>query len=224
MFYLFVLCFFVCVFVLSFCLICAYLFYLHFLFFICAFLFLLRFIFFLFAVSFLLVFEPSGPPSSAHRVCRCHAPGIYMIAWFIAACSFQLMLVGVHHYSWYCCCTSIHHPMSIDNVCRKVESYQYISGKPILWGVKMRQQNLSQRYVNLKNRNTLLKTNRQTATNITLAEVMGIWTCGPWKRLKWRTSCLIMTSKHLNNIYRKIWKPLLLQLNFTALGDMAKYN
>ena len=65
-------------------------------------------------------------------LCRYHAPGIYMIGWFVVACTFQLMLVGVHHYSWYCCCTSIHHPMSIDNVCRKVESYQYISGKPIL--------------------------------------------------------------------------------------------
>ena len=40
----------------------------------------------------------------------------------------------------------------IDHVCRKVESYQYISAKPILQGVTMRQQNLSQRYVNPKNR------------------------------------------------------------------------
>ena len=74
-------------------------------------------------------------------VCRYHAPGIYMIGWFVVACSFQLMLVGVHHYSWYCCCTRVNHPMSIDYVCRKVESYQYISDKPILrvwrWGNKI---------------------------------------------------------------------------------------
>ena len=59
--------------------------------------FFIAFYFFLFAVSFLFVFEPSGPPSAAHRMLiSCSG---YLYDWMICSC----MLFSINA----CRCTSL---------------------------------------------------------------------------------------------------------------------
>ena len=74
------------------------------------------------------------------------------------------MLVGAHHYSWYCCCTRIHHPMSIDGRKLPIHFRQTHSLAGALGCDDETTKFVSE----------VCQTYRQTATNTTLAEVMEI--------------------------------------------------